>query len=212
MKVKISPFALLVAGLAFAAGIGSAQAQDETGLMNARIVTVKQDHVNDWIELQKQLSESMKKASAPGRRIYEQVKGDHNTFHVITELDEWGDYDSPNDNGMDEAEWANWLNKITDTVQSRRELTYRTFDSLRIETDTGEPSKYVALRKHTIKRGSAGEYRSWLSDKLYPTMKKLGIKGRSFGQVILGDNVDSFYHVRGLDSYADMGVNGLSRN
>ena len=194
MKAKISLFALLVVVLAFAAGSSSAQAQNDNGLMNARIVTVKQEHVSEWVELQKQLSESMKKAGAPGRRIYEQVKGDHNTFHIITVQDEWGDYDSPNENGMGEAEWANWVNKITDIIQSRRELTYRTFDSLRIETETGEPTKYVALRQHTIRRGGAGEYRSWLRDKLVPTMKKLNIKGRSFGQVILGDNVDSFYH------------------
>lgn len=205
MKAKISLLTLLVSGLAFAAATSSAQAQDETGLMNARIVTVKQDHVNDWIELQKQLTESMKKAGAPGRAIFEQVKGDHNTFHVLTVLDGWGDYDTPNENGMGEAEWANWVNKITDTIQSRREMTIRTFDSLRTPTATGEPANYVALRQHTIRRGGAGEYRRWLNEKLGPTIKKLDIKGRSFGQVIIGDNVDSFYHARALDSYANMG-------
>ena len=205
MKIKIPLFAGLILVLVSAAVTSTAQAQNETGLMNARIVTVKQDHVADWIALQKQLTESMKKAGAPGRQIYEQVKGDHNTFHIVSMMDGWEDFDTPNENGMGEAERANWLNDILPTIQSRSEVVYRTFESLRIPTASGEPAHYVAIRRHTVKRGQSGEFRTWLTEKLHPAMKKLGIQGRSFGQVIIGDNVDTFYHARSLDSYADMG-------
>ena len=204
--MKLFQKLVLVASLAsFLAGILTAQAQNENGLMNVRIVTVKQDHVNDWIELQKQLSESMKKAGAPGRSIFEQVKGDHNTFHILTVLDGWADYDTANDNGMGEAEWANWVNKITDTIQSRKELTVRTFDSLSIPAKEDSQPNLVALRRHTVKQGHSGDFYNWIEGKLSPALKKLGIEGRSFGRTIIGDNVNTFYHARRIDSYADMG-------
>lgn len=205
MKTKIPLFTLSVFVLAMVAGSIPAIAQEENGLMNVRIVTVKQDHVSEWIELQKQQSESMKKAGAPGRSIYEQVKGDHNTFHILTVLDGWDDYDSSNENGMGEAEWANWINKITDTIQSRREFTVQTFKSMEIPAEEGSKPNLVALWQHTVKQENRGDFYNWFEDKMVPALKKVGAKGRSFGRIIIGGNVNTYYHARRLDSYADMG-------
>ena len=65
MKSKIPLISVLISILTFGAITSTAQDQSDNGLMNVCIVTVKQNHVADWIELQKQLTESMKKAGAP---------------------------------------------------------------------------------------------------------------------------------------------------
>ena len=204
MNVKIRISAFFAAVLITLAGMLSAQAQNENGLMNVRIVTVKQDHLNDWIELQKQLTESMQKAGAPPRRIWQIVKGDHNTFHILTPLEGWADYDSSNDNGMGEAEWANWINKVSDTIQFREERTVRTY-GFSIPQEEGAERKLVAVRYHTVKQGHNGDMQAWFEEKLVPALKKLDQKGRYFGRIITGGNVNTFYHARALESYADMG-------
>jgi hypothetical protein len=205
MKIKIPQCALLVAVLALFAGSIPALAQDEWGLMNVRIVTVKQDHVGDWVELQKEQAEAMKKAGAPGRIVWEVVKGDHNTFHILTPLDGWADYDNNNGPFRSDTEQANWINDIVETIQSRQELTVWTFDNLNIPPAEGSKPNLVALWQHTVKQENKGDMYDWFEEKMVPALKKVGAKGRSFGRIIIGGNVNTFYHARRLDSYADMG-------
>ena len=63
MKIKLPHYALLVSLLALFVGSISIQAQNENGLVNVRLVTVKVEHLNDWISLQQQ--------SKDGGRDYE---------------------------------------------------------------------------------------------------------------------------------------------
>ena len=62
---------------------------DAKGLMNVRFVTVNSEDVNDLINLQQQSTEASKKAGDSGRSIWQEIKGDHNTFHIVTELENW---------------------------------------------------------------------------------------------------------------------------
>ena len=211
MKTNRPLFAVLTFVLVIAVGALPTLAQNETSLMNVRLVTVKQDKVGDWIELQKQLTESMKKAGAPGRSIYEQVKGDHNTFHILTPLEGWSDYDSPSDNGMGEAEWANWVNDILGTIQSRKEFTVLNYDNFSIPAAEGSEPKLIGLWRHRVKQENRNDFYDWYEKKMVPALKKIGVKGRSFGRTILGDDVNTFYHARRLNSYADMQARGFSK-
>ena len=204
MKKYTCIYHLIGAFLAISVLPLSIQAQESNGLMNVRIVTVKQDHVRDWIDLQRELTESMKEAGAPGRSIWEVVKGDHNTFHILTNLDGWADYDNPGENGMTDTQWANWLNEILPTIQSRQELTVRTFRPLDIPDPDGSKRNLLGLRRHMIKHNHTADFYGWLRDRLVPTLKKLGEEGRYFGRVIAGDDTAIYYHARSIDSWAQL--------
>lgn len=202
--MKIPHYVPLVSILALFAGSVPALAQDSNPLTNVRIITVKSEHVNDWIELQQESTEASKKAGGPGRSVWEEIKGDHNTFHIVTELESWADYDTANEPIRGEAEQANWINDIIETVQSRREITYRTFDDLKIEADDGKQPNLVSIRLVTVKPGQSGAYEAWLRDKLVPALRKLGSDSFSCGRVVMGDNLNSFYTASRLDSWAEL--------
>ncbi len=189
--------------------MGSMSAQDTNSLINVRVVTVNSEHVNDWIELQQKLTEASKKAGGLGRSIWQEIKGDHNRFHIVSELDSWADYDRTNEPAMGEAEWANWVNDVIVTIQSRREITYRNYDDLKIEEDDGKQPNLLSLRLITVKPGQGGAYAAWLRETLAPALRKLGSDSFSCGRVVMGENINSFYIASALDSWAEIDEPGI---
>lgn len=209
MKSNTYKSTILVPVIALIIGTFSVQAQDSDPLVNVRIVTVKQDRVGDWIELQRERTEALKKAGGRGRSVSQVNKGDHNTFHIVTVYENWADYSAPNDPPMGEAENANWLNDIQDTIQSRREFMVRGYADLALPPKEGMKAEYVTVRETITKQGQANTHLSWLREKLQPAMVKSGAHGRTLGKIVMGGNLNTFFTVRSFESLADLDEPGF---
>lgn len=209
MKLKIKSCTVLVFSLLI--GILSLQGQDSDPLVNVRIVTVKQERVGDWIELQRERTEALKKAGGRGRSVSQVNKGDHNTFHIVTFYKDWADYSAPTEPSMGEAENANWLNDIQDTIQSRREFTVRGYADLSLPPKAGMKVNFVTVRETITKQGQANAHLTWLREKLQPAMVKAGAQGRTLSRIVMGGNLNTFYTVRSLESMSDLDEPGFLR-
>jgi hypothetical protein len=209
MKSNTFKFTLPISILALLIGCISTQAQDSDPLVNVRIVTVKQDHVGDWIELQRERVEALKKSGGRGRSVSQVNKGNHNTFHIVTFFKDWADYSAPSDPPMGEAANANWLNKIQDTIQSRREFMVRGYADLSLPPKAGMEVKYVTVRETITKQGHANAHLAWTREELQPAMVKSGAHGRSISRIVMGGNLNTFYTVRSLESMDDLDEPGF---
>jgi hypothetical protein len=199
MNIKIPQYASLVALLALSVGFIPAQAQDSESdpLLNVRMVTVKIGQTNDWIQLQRELKEASEKVGdRRGRSVYEEVKGDHSVFRILSVYENWADFGSGGGGlaeALGEARGATWANEVADTIQARSELVSSMMTDLDIPPEKDYKPNLVMLRQITVKPGQAGAYRTWLREKLVPGLRKAGAKGRYFGNVVRGGNINQFY-------------------
>ena len=204
MKSRLSFFFIFVPVLTLLVGSISIQAQDNNGLVNVRLVNVKAESLNDWIDLQRRSKEALEKINGPGRSVWQEIRGDNYIFHIVEERENWASFDSTAERGMEAGELALWGRDLRNSLRARQVITYRSFDDLEIEAPKGSTPKLLALRKITVKPGQAGAYRTWLSEKLVPGLRKAGVTGRSFGQVAVGGNLNQFYIAIRHDSWASM--------
>jgi len=92
----------------FALGVpqlASSQDEDRTWLQ-VRTVHVKSDRFDDFVELQIKLSEANKAAGRTGRDVWQEIRGDLATFHVVNSIDNLAELDEPLEPPMGEEEWA----------------------------------------------------------------------------------------------------------
>jgi hypothetical protein len=214
MKIKVPHYTLLVSLLALFAGSISILAQDSEPdpLLNVRVVSVKIGHTNDWVDLQRELKEASEKVGERrGRSVYQEVKGDHSVFRILSSYENWADFGNGGGGlaeSLGEARGATWANEVGDTIQARSELVSRMMADLDISAAEDYKPNLVMLRQITVKPGQAGAYRTWLREKLVPGLRKAGAQGRHFGNVVRGGNINQFYIAIHHADWASMDAEG----
>lgn len=105
----MTPVKNLVCAAAIVAGIipvtmllpAQISAQDEQRTyIQVRSVKVKGGMAPEFVELQRQFAEAMKADDRPGRNVWQEIRGDLDTFHFVTALEKFGDMDAPFDPAM----------------------------------------------------------------------------------------------------------------
>jgi hypothetical protein len=209
MKSKLHLCFGLVPIITILAGSISIQAQDGNGLVNVRLINVKAESLNDWIDLQRRSKDALEKVGGHGRSVWQQIRGDNYIFHIVEDHENWASLDSSPNRGMEAGELALWGRDLRNSLRARQVITYRSFDDLEIKAPEGSTPKLLALRKITVKAGQAGAYRTWLREKLVPALRKAGASGRSFGQVAMGGDLNQFYVAIRHDSWASLDEPGV---
>ena len=132
--------------LIFALGVplfASSQDEDRTWLQ-VRNVHVKPNRVGDFVELQLKLSEAQKAAGRTGRDVWQEIRGDLSTFHVVNSVDNLAELDEAIEPPMGEEEWAAWLSAIREVTDSSTRTILRSHLEWSIPADEdSEPGLLV---------------------------------------------------------------------
>lgn len=203
MKIERFPSGVWLM-LALAVGFSTPlQAQDDDhGVINVRITKVKAGKVPEYLDLQHKLMESRKAAGEPGRGLWQVVRGPTNTFQSVSFHDNFAELDKPFNSGMEAAEWARWLSRIGDVIDSAQTVILRTHRDLAIPAAEGTVPKMLMLRYRQIGAGQSDEYHDWVRDKLVPALKEGGVEGVNFAQVVAGDDNNMWISASRVDNYA----------
>lgn len=135
---------LLVASLASFL-TGTLTAEDPSPLITVRIIEVVPGKVGEFVDLQRTFTEARKKAGLPGRSVWQEVRGNTNTFHLVTDAENFAEQDASADPVMSDAEWARWINRVTAVTQSRRVLTLQSVADAYIPPKDGEAPNLLRL-------------------------------------------------------------------
>ncbi len=187
-SIRNSIFVALMATLL----TGALTAQDEPALIHVRIVEVIPSKVNEFVALQKTLMEAQKKAGLPGRSVWQESRGNTNTFHIVNSAENFAEMDESATSVMSDLAWANWVNSITAVTQSREIITLRTFPDLDLGPFDNQETDLLRLMQITVKAGQRGAYSTWLRETMTPALKKHGVKGRSVNRIVLGGNTNTW--------------------
>lgn len=172
----------------FALGVpllASSQDDDRTWLQ-VRTVHVKPDRFDDFVALQIKLSEAQKEAGRTGRSVWQEIRGDLATFHIVNSVDNLAELDEPNEPPMAEEEWTAWLKAIYEVTDSSSRTILRSHLEWSIPADEDSEPGLLVLRSTTVKPARMGDYHGWIQDQLVPALKKGGAQGVSFNHTAFG--------------------------
>ncbi len=188
--------------VAFAPMQAVAQDDDRT-YIQVRTQHVKGGMFEEWVALQKQLTEAMKADGRPGRTVWQEIRGDLGTFHTVTSLDNFAANDEPFDPPMDDDAWAEWVAAITNATHSSTRAILRTHPEFSTMPDSDAEPNLLFLRYRTVAQGRMDDYHNWVEHRLSPALKKGGADV-TWSHVVLGGNNRTWIGATYLDNWAEM--------
>lgn len=177
--------ALLVIFALGAPQLASSQDEDRTWLQ-VRTVHVKPDRYDDFVELQIELAEAHKAAGRTGRDVWQEIRGDLATFHIVNSIDNLAELDEPLEPPMGEEEWAAWLKAIYEVTDSSTRTILRSHLEWSIPADDDSEPGLLLLRSTTVAPNRMGDYHGWIQDQLLPALKEGGAQGVTFNHTAFG--------------------------
>lgn len=196
----------LVASLAIilVPSLSRAQDSEPDTLISVRIITVKPEMVSQYVKLLREMKEARVEAGSPTRHVWQEVQGTINTFHIVSEYENYEALGKRSTPPMEDFERANYFSQMRTYIQSVELLTLRSYGNLKIPNDEGVQAPLLKLQYVTLPRGQHNEFRAWLSDSFLPALRKVGVKGRSYYRILEGGNTNTMVVARDLNAWADL--------
>ncbi|MEM9335707.1 MAG: hypothetical protein AAGA33_12735 [Pseudomonadota bacterium] len=202
--MKLKEAALLLAGLSLLFAGSAATQEQENGYLTVRTVVVKTGHGPEFTELLGKLGEKRSAAGHNGVNVWEMVRGPMATYYIVENHDTMADAGQPFESGMSEADWQQWVGRITSVVDHSTLTTLRTHPALAIPAEEDSPPNMMVLRYRTLKPGSNAAYHTWLEDKLVPALIEGGMKGWNISKVAMGEDPNTWISARRIDSWEQL--------
>ena len=99
--------------------------------LQVRSVSLNADGAASWQDLQKQLAEANRAAEAPRRDVWEEVRGDLDTYHIVSFPENMAEFDEQGENLLGDAQ-GDWVASIVPTVSDRTQTILRQHQNLAI--------------------------------------------------------------------------------
>ena len=196
-KGIMSRVALFVAGLTMLIGSDPSVAQGQApGLLDLRIVTVKPNRIDEWVELQHEMNAAREEAGMSAREFWLVEIGDLDTFHIFTPIIRVGEEELPW--VSDEA--AQWTARVNDTLVSRRNMVLRIHPAS-IPRVEGKQYDFAVVRTRVAHRNHFTDLFNWYGEKWYPFQREAGIEAMLLTQIVYAGNARTMYSV---DLYEDL--------
>jgi len=152
--------------------------------VQVRTVSLNADGVDTWVGLQTQLAEANRAAEAPTRLVYEEVRGDLDTFHIISFPENLAQFDEQGDAPGNVQE--DWVASIVPTIRERTETISRQHANASIPMAEDYERNLLVVSNTRIRGGRAGDYHDWQENKLKPALEAAGITGVYFSHMTYG--------------------------
>ena len=206
---RIAAGTLLLAAMSLLLPLAASAQDAERSYSTVRTVHVKPSMVSEYVELQTQLNDAAKAAGQSGRGVWQEVRGDLATFHVVSRLESFAQYDEDGSPPMDEDAWAKWLEAIGNVTASSSRTILLRYPDLSIPGDEDTVPSMLVVRSTLVAPGQGGAFRNWQRDHLVPALKAGGATGRGFSKVVFGGNTDRYVSTSLIDNWAALDGPGV---
>jgi len=185
----------------------SSMAQDEEPAgpkyLQVRVVHTQANGAEKWVELQAEQKAALDE-EGPQRDVWEEVRGDLDTFHIVSFHDELGTFDEQGVGGppLGDAQAA-WVDAIRPTIASRTQTIMRMHNDLSIPTPEGHEPNLVVLRYFTLRQGQGDAFHAWVADKLKPALEAGGDTGVYLAHMAQGGNAATCVLAGHVENWAE---------
>jgi hypothetical protein len=188
---------------------GQSAAAPQRNWYSVTITTVKPEHVDEWIQIQKSQTIPMqRKGGLKARDTWQSGApfGDGNMFGVVTPIDKFATYDlAPLARRMlGDAAGQAYQNKLAALTMSRR--TFAAQDRLELSIPPAPNAKFVAaiLTDTTVLSGHADQFEAYIKNDLLPVLKNDHVVGYQVSRTVFGGDVNEYHTVQLLATFADI--------
>ena len=183
--------------------------QTAPAMLNIVHYRVKMDHLQEFLEVERQIAGSYKKAATTDqfRIIYRGTIGNATEFDVFTPLSKFGDRDgeNPYDKMTTEQERLTRgarLNQYLENVQTSIE---KPVTELSINTPgVPFPPAYMHGIRVRVRSGATDEFSAVMKNELIPAVKKEGVKTLLARRTLLGGVISDYNFAEGFDKWSEM--------
>jgi hypothetical protein len=189
---------------ACAAGRASAQDAGPPPWLDVAVAQVKGDRTGEFEDLMKDYLQARKAAGLPVGQVFQIVLGNGSEYHIVAPAQSVaaGMQAQP---PMPEADWAQWVSRITDTVDSVKFFYASTYPQHGVMAPANSPTPtLILLRKITVAQGKEAEYEAWVADQYMPAFRQTGPLGHTMSRGVYGDSLQHYYHAYPLAGFADL--------
>jgi hypothetical protein len=194
-SIRLYCISSLVAVLFMALLPTSARAQDQQAAapwFNVTVVHVKPGHTADFEDRVKGIAAASAKAKRPPIEIYEVVRGDQGTYHIVAPVQKLAENDNPLPPPMGPGEMANFINRLLPTIDSSRNFIARNYVQDQITGDGDAQAKLLLFRSVRVVAQRGDDFVKWVESDLLPNLKKAKMSF-TFAQGSFGDSAQNFY-------------------
>ena len=169
--------------------------------LQVRTVSLNADGAASWQDLQKQLAEANRAAEEATRDVWEEVRGDLDTYHIVSFPENMAEFDEQGENVLGDAQ-GDWVASIVPTVRERSQTIMRQHQNLSIPVAEDYESNLLVLSYTRVRAGKAGDYHDWLENKLKPALEAAGKTGIYFSHMAHGGSTSTCLMAVHLENWA----------
>lgn len=178
--------------------------QADEKLLNVIRIKIHPEKHHEFMDLQKQLSEAQEAAGMRGRHVWQEVRGNTHTFHLVSRLESFASLDENSENPMGPDGWERWVARMRSCIKNREHLVVRALPGLEIPPKKAGSPKLLRLREITPAPGRVNEFAEWFEEKLYPAQRKAGVDGVSLLRTVLGTDPRVFHEAMHFESWGEL--------
>lgn len=182
--------------------------QTEGHLLNVTHVRVKPEHVQEFLDVEKQAVASLKKAAPTDlfRVVYRGTVGNAMDFEFLTQLNKFADRDgqSPFNKYSTEQERLMRAARLAQYEENVQVTIDRTLPDITIAPQgTLTPPTYVHVVRIRVRQGTGEEFSAAVKNDLIPALKKTDLKLLLARSTVFGGPAD-FYFALGMEKWAEL--------
>ena len=207
--MKVTLLASAIATAMVATALPSFGQTAAPAMLNVVHYRVKLDHIQEFLEVERQIAGSYKKAAPADqfRIIYRGTVGNATEFDVFTPLSKFGDRDGENPHNKMTTEQERLtrgarLNQYLENVQTSIE---KPIPELGINTPGAPfPPAYVHGIRVRVRSGATDEFVAVMKNELIPAVKKEGVKTLLARRTLFGGVNSDYNFAEGFEKWAEM--------
>jgi len=204
---RLADTVLLLFAMALLPMVASAQDEEDAapGWTHVRVVALNTSGSDKWIELQQQLAEVSRADEDAHRDVWQEVRGDLDTYHIVSFPENLAEFDEQGEGGpaMGDDQEA-WLAAIVPTISSRTQTLLRQHANLTIPSEDDAEPNLLVLRYIELAPGRGDDFHEWAENQLRPALVEGGATGIFFGHVAFGGNVDTCVIAVNVKDWAEL--------
>ena len=174
----------------------SAQEQGGASIL-VRTHIVDRDQIAQYEGLMVERMEELRGSGLGFRHVFEQVRGNQETYLIITPYD-----------GPTIAASSNWVNAINDVVTSSELVTQQAYPeafTVELGEDVSVPGQFMYARVRTVAADANEDYYEWQRDELIPALREAGAGDVRTLRVVLGGNINTWIRYSYIDEIPVIG-------
>ena len=177
-------------------------------MLNVAHIRVKPEHLQDFLDLEKQIAGQIKKGAPTDRFrvVYRGTVGNTMDFEVLTRLSKFADRDGENPLNKYSTEQERVMRgaRLAQYEQNVQVTIDRTLPDLGIPPQ-GQlvPPTFMHMIRLRVRSGGNEEFAALVKNDLVPGLKKEGVKLLLARRTVLG-GVGDYFFVEGMEKWAEL--------